>query len=251
MGPESILATGLMAAAFSAIHLLAGTLSVLHRVPRNRWLSFAGGIAVAYIFLHVLPELSAHQTTFAELLGLDPVAAESLVYGIALLGLAVFYGVERMAKTSRERSRMRGEGDRLQNGPLWIHVASFSVINLLIGYLLLHREETGAWSLGLYFVAMALHFLTSDFGMRQDHPQAYDRTGRWIIAAAVFGGWLLGVFVELHEVAIGLVFAFVAGGVVLNVLKEELPEERKSRFLPFFGGTALYAVLVIAERTIA
>jgi hypothetical protein len=33
---------------------------------------------------------------------------------------------------------------------------------------------------------------------------------------------------------------------VLNVLKEELPEERQSRFLPFALGVVTYAALLVA-----
>jgi hypothetical protein len=40
---------------------------------------------------------------------------------------------------------------------------------------------------------------------------------------------------------------FLAGGVVMNVLKEELPEERESRFWAFLLGAGLYAgVLLVA-----
>jgi zinc transporter ZupT len=69
---------------------------------------------------------------------------------------------------------------------------------------------------------------------------------RWILAGAVLGGWALGVAVELPEEAIAVLFAFLAGGIVLNVLKEELPEERESRFLPFLLGSAGYAALLLA-----
>ena len=40
--------------------------------------------------------------------------------------------------------------------------------------------------------------------------------------------------------------AFLAGGVVMNVLKEELPEERESRAWAFALGTALYTMLLLA-----
>ncbi len=39
--------------------------------------------------------------------------------------------------------------------------------------------------------------------------------------------------------------AFLAGGIILNVLKEELPEERESRFGAFFVGSLLYSVLLL------
>ena len=92
---------------------------------------------------------------------------------------------------------------------------------------------------------MALHFLASDFGLRQDYAQVYDHTARWLLAAGVLGGWLLGRLTRLPEAAVGLLFAFLAGGVVLNVLKEELPEERQSHFGAFALGASGYAAILL------
>ena len=39
---------------------------------------------------------------------------------------------------------------------------------------------------------------------------------------------------------------FPGGGVIMNVLKEELPEERESRFWAFALGVALYTVILLA-----
>ena len=240
--------TAAMVAAFAAIHILIRELRFIDVEPRSRWLSFSGGVAVAYVFLHVLPDLGAHQRAFVDETGLDARAAESLVYALAMVGLATLYGLERAVKVSRAQSREEGGEDVPTDDVMWLHVASYSLLNVLIGYLLLHREETGAWSLGLYFGAMALHFLTVDFGMRQDHARAYDRYGRWIITTAVVAGWIMGLLFEFPPVAIGMIFAFLSGGIVLNVLKEELPEERRSYFLPFLGGAVVYAALVLLER---
>ena len=49
-----LVATGLLALGFALIHLLIGRLAFLRAIPRSRWLSGAGGVAVAYVFLHVL-----------------------------------------------------------------------------------------------------------------------------------------------------------------------------------------------------
>ena len=40
--------------------------------------------------------------------------------------------------------------------------------------------------------------------------------------------------------------AFLGGGVVLNMLKEEVPSERQSRFWAFAGGAVGYAALLLA-----
>ena len=89
-----------------------------------------------------------------------------------------------------------------------------------------------------------MHFVVNDFGLREHHKTAYEHVGRWVIAAAVLAGWLVGVLTEIPERAIALVLAFIAGGVVLNVMKEELPGERLARFGPFVAGAALYAALL-------
>ena len=243
-----LLSTFLPACGFALIHIFIGRLGFFDVVPRSRWLSAAGGVAVAYVFLHILPELAAHQRIFAEGLDASPATAEALVYLTALAGLSVFYGLERRAAVYRARRAQprRGGAAGEEERIFWLHIGSFGLYNLLIGYLLLHREETGAWSLAAYFVAMALHFVTSDFGLRLDHQQRYDRVVRWVLVAAVLIGWGLGAATTIPPVAIGFAFAFLAGAVVLNVLKEELPEHRQSRFWPFFLGAGGYAAVLLA-----
>lgn len=57
----------------------------------------------------------------------------------------------------------------------------------------------------------------------------------------------MGLVFEVSEAALAVLFAFLAGGVVMNVLKEELPEERESRLWAFVLGAGLYAgVLLVA-----
>ena len=61
----------------------------------------------------------------------------------------------------------------------WLHLAAFAAYNFLIGYLLVHREETDLRGLLIYGFAMALHFVVNDQGLREQHGGAYDAKGRW------------------------------------------------------------------------
>lgn len=240
-----MLPTLLIALCLAAVHLFAGKLRFLDVIPRSRWLSMAGGVSVAYVFVHVLPDLSHARTTVERTIQRTALPPEGLVYLTALVGMTVFYGLERLAKTSRRANREREGQDRTTKGVFWVHSISFAVYNALIGYLLLHREVPGLRSLILFGLAMALHFLITDYGLRQDHKELYHNLGRWFLAAAVLLGWGVGRAAAIHAGGLALLFAFLAGGVVLNVLKEELPEERQSRFWAFALGAAGYAAVLL------
>lgn len=57
-----------------------------------------------------------------------------------------------------------------------------------------------------------------------------------MLAFAVVGGWIVGKLVNVDSTVVAYLFAFLAGGVILNVMKEELPEERESNFWAFLVG---------------
>ena len=84
-----------------------------------------------------------------------------------------------------------------------------------------------------------------DQNHRQDQKHQYDAYGRWVLAGAVLAGWGLGLVTELSELLVGGLFAFLAGSIVLNVLKEELPAERESTFWAFAVGVLGYAALML------
>lgn len=231
----------LLIAGLALVHVFAGRLRFLDVVPRSGWLSFAGGVSVAYVFIHIFPELEEAQQALGEHIGAI-VYIEHHAYLVALAGLAVFYGLERLVKRDERRGDHRtGEASA---GVFWLHIGSFAFYNALIGYLLVYREGSLHGML-FFFLAMAFHFLVNDHGLRQHHRQLYGRRGRWVLVAAVVIGWCIGLSTELSEAATSALFAFLAGGIVLNVLKEELPEERLSRFWPFALGVVVYAAMLL------
>jgi hypothetical protein len=81
--------------------------------------------------------------------------------------------------------------------------------------------------------------------MRRDHKGRYHRIGRWLITAGFVLGRAVGALTEIPEATIAVLTAFLAGGIVMNVLKEELPEECRSRFWAFAAGAAAYAALLL------
>lgn len=217
------------------LHLIAGRLRFLDVVPRSRWLSAAGGISVAYVVVHLLPELAEGQESVEAGGALGFI--EDHVYIVALLGLAVFYGVELA-------SRQQPSSARSPSAAFWLSMAWFAVYNAIVGYLVVHREDDTTRTLVFFALALGLHFVVNDHALRERHRAAYHNLGRWLIVSALGVGWLVGKLTEISDPALGLLIAFLAGGVILNVMKEELPEERRSSFTAFAAAAAGYTVVL-------
>lgn len=239
------LLTILAALGLLAVHLFGGKLRFLDGTPRSIWLSAAGGISVAYVFIHLLPELAEGQEVLKKTIGEAFKALDHHAYLIALTGLIIFYGLERAAKDSHTRDDTAPGGDTHDRKVFWLHATSFAIYNVLIGYLLVNNFST-VKPLVFFFIAMALHFLVTDYGLREDFKELYTSVGRWVLAAAVLIGCAIGLLFEVPDVATSALVALLAGGVILNVLKEELPAERHSKFTPFLIGAAVYAGLLLA-----
>lgn len=238
---------------FAAIHLFAGRLRFIRMVPRSRWLSAAGGVSVAYVFVHLLPEAEHFSERVESVAALDLIGRP--IYVLALLGVVTFYGLERWVIRNRPdggdgRRDGRNEGEEsTPKGVFWLHIGSFGLYNILICYLLV-REAEYKWSeLILYAVALGFHFVVNDFGLREHHRDLYQAYGRWILAVAALGGWLAGWLVPLHPAIAASLFGFLCGAIVLNVLKEELPAERESRFWAFAVGAAAFTTLLLSLPT--
>ncbi|WP_052765956.1 hypothetical protein [Aurantiacibacter gangjinensis] len=237
--------SGAMVAGFVAVHMLIHNMRFLDVDPRSGWLSFAGGVAVTYVFLHIMPDIAEHTEEFATGLMAGEETARTAVYGLTLAGLVTFYGLERLAGL---REKQHGDDDMADTVSQYLHCIVYGLFNAVIGYLVAQREEKEGMTVLLFFIAMMLHFVTADFAKYQDDRKGYMAIGRWVLSAGAVLGWLLGITVQFDAVVVGCVFAFVAGGIILTVLKEELPEERKGRFFPFLGGVALFGALILAER---
>ncbi|MET3729341.1 hypothetical protein ABID52_002922 [Fictibacillus halophilus] len=233
---------------FALVHLSSKYLSFIKDSSRNKFLSFAGGVAVSYVFLHLLPDLNHYQQKVGKTLnhGIGHYL-EDHIYLIALLGLALFYGLERLVKNSKKKQGAQSNSEEVavSSGVFWVHIASFFLYNAVIGYLLIREEYETKWGMFFFFLALSIHFVANDHGLRKDHKQKYDKYGRVLLTVAILIGWGIGAITVVHELIVSILVALLAGGIILNVLKEELPEDQESSFVSFITGLTGFSVLMM------
>jgi hypothetical protein len=234
----------LLTLALVVLHVAAPRVRRLPFVPERVTTSFAGGLAVAYVFLHLLPELAEGNRAIGEALSdvVEPTPLLDLgVFLVALAGFAAFYGLERLARARAATA----PGAPEPSGVYWLHLGSFMVYNALITYTMAVRLQTGLAFALLFALAMGLHFVLTDRSLVEHYPARFPRSGRFLLAASLVVGWGLdALFAPTSTLVVALLTALLGGSILLNVFKDELPATARSSYGWFLTGLGLYAVLL-------
>lgn len=238
----------ILAIALALVHGFGNKLPIFAVIPKFRWTSFAGGVSLAYVFLEIFPELShiqeeIHHSEISLLQFL-----ENHVYIMALIGLMFFYGLDLFAikKVCNQESTGETAPEHHDNlTTFWIHISAFGLLNFIIGYLMQDISQHSLVTCILFFLTVALHFFIMDEHLREHQQSLYDREGRWLLVSAIVCGAIVGQVTHFEEVIIGLVWSFLAGSIILNVLKRELPDENNTCYGSLAGGTLLFTFLLL------
>ena len=243
-GTNALLALG-VAVLFAVIFLsVRRAADVSARSSRERLFSFASGISVAYIFVHVLPGLSRIRDIQASSpTGFKGLFPEYSVYLWTMAGFLVFSGLGVLDARSR---RETGEDER-SPASRWlgrVEIGGFAVYAWLLTYLMVWTGK-GTLALCLYAVAMAMHIFPIAWNLRTHYPGVYEARGAFLLAGASLAGWACAVALDIPTSVVVILVAFVAGGVIVNGAIAELPNEREGQFGPFLAGTAVYTAILL------
>lgn len=206
--------------------------------------SFAGGVAVAYVFLQMLPGLVEYNKPIGRFLmnnqWLTPFT-ELMIYIVALSGFFIYYGFELWA----ERYRDIKHDDRLVYG---LHLSMFCLYNFLITCTMSLRARSSFTATILFTFAMALHFLLNDRKFSRLYAARFDHVGRFLLICALLAGWIYSVIFDPVNVLIAaFMTAFLAGSVLLNVFREELPATGLTSYYWFSCGALLITLILLLQ----
>lgn len=201
--------------------------------------SIGGGIASAYVFVHLLPELARGNEEVAEVFG-DRVEVtalgETLLFLVAFAGFLLLYGLDHWAE--------RADGE---TGIFAVHLGVFAAYNAVITYALPTRFRTGTGGALLFVVAMAVHFVLSDRALAEHYGDRFARVGRIVLVGALVVGYLLAwAFAPTSTIVVTVLLALLGGFVLYTVFADELPGDRRLRFPVFAGSATAYAAVLVA-----
>ncbi|GAB4217521.1 MAG: hypothetical protein OHK0012_22150 [Synechococcales cyanobacterium] len=224
--------------------MLTGRMQALeNQVPERYWISLGGGISLSYVFTTFLAELSHRQE------GVRPLGWPIVdylfqhIHLVMLIGILCIYGLEWIARHHRTQAQ------NLMPPSLYgIHLGFFSVYVLLVGYLLQHSPSQW-FRCALLTLALGVHLSITTRELWQYHPRRFQQQGRWLLSGSLLLGWFWGRMMLLPESLLTATIAFIAGVLMFQVLKHELPE-RGGHFGAFLLGVVVNSGLLITVALI-
>jgi hypothetical protein len=214
------------------------------------WISASAGVAIAYVFIDILPLLASQQAKLMQ----TPHTGwlrylERHAYLVAMAGFIFHYGIalNRRAMLSQRREPAGNVSDFSRSG---FTILSSLAYSLLIAYLLGEKWDHGSEPGIVFAFAMSLHFVGLNYLSYEDDPVLYRRWLRYELAIATVIGWSLGIFTVVSDQVFLLAFSFLGGGIIVVAMAVELPRIRPSPidFLAFLGGALAFSgLLLVAE----
>jgi hypothetical protein len=220
----------LLAATIIAVACIAAAEPrLLGRAWPSSVLAAGAGIGIAYVVVHLLPEIAdGAEIVRRSTEGTLPYA-QLHAYLLVLIGIigtlilrAAQHGLHGMAPHPRVR------------------IVQPAISALIVGYLLAVRDSAEIGPIVLFTIAIGLHVALNahSLAVKLQSPQ-----GGLVLAAAIAVGYALGLGWEAPPVVIAGLVALLAGGVMTRTIHEILDEE--GHLLALTVGAGLEAALLL------
>ena len=198
------------------------------------WMGLISGIAAGYVVLYMLPKIAR---ITAHIVGFDPAAEVQFfdlrMYYLMLFGMIAYLVMLHLGHVQSRLSILANAFDYFVHG----------LYSLLLGYVFVEISSDRAGVNVLIGTVMGLHLLGMNHVLRSVRTQGYDATARWVYFLFVLLGAGLGLATELPKQIIHSVTAFLSGIILVFVIAEEMPIEKRERVPWFMLGVALFVLI--------
>ena len=191
--------------------------------------SFSGGLAISYVFIHLLPELEEAGAAFGR-----------SIYIVTLGGFIVFYGMRSLVLQNTHHN------EKLMSRIFFLEIFFAGIYNALIIYTLPGHFKDFFILVLIYILTMGLHLLSRNYGLYKKHGRQFRVIGSSVLAISLFCGLAMNIFLDpaFDEFLTDFLTAFLTGFILFNVFVEELPEAKTSTFIWFLAGISSYLILL-------
>ena len=222
-----------MATALISAHWFSSGVAKLPLKTQRTLSSIGGGVAIAYVFIHIMPELATGGRELSKEIYMQEFIAspliESCLFFTSLIGLVVFFSLDIIASSGKASTKANFK----------LHVLAFALINYLYAYTLPSLVTTGWDYAFLFTIVLAAHIILSDRTLARSHPNLFRQKVRLVFSTSIVLGLTHAyLFHPISDLALAIATAFLGGGVLMTVFREEIPESSFIKLPWFLFGTS-------------
>jgi hypothetical protein len=202
------------------------------------WATAAGGFAVGYVFLLLLPKLTLLANKGMSKTPDNPMLGLSLLYLSVLMGFVCYWIIDVLSS------------DKRRDKTYWrrIQTTSFFFYSVLIGEMVMADLSFLPLAYAISIASLLFHLAGMNHLFHHWHPAFFQSKMRWMMAIGTTIGALGGYLNLFDAKVIGFMTAFMGGSILINVVFYEMPRGGNAKPLPFLGGIFSFAVIIITLR---
>lgn len=190
---------------------------------KERLVSFAAGLSVSYIFLHLFPQiyLAAHEVP-------------RLIFMAMLAGFVVYHATEKLIYQYAPR-------DEVINDIELEHSITMFFYHFAIGIVFLSLIRQTVLDGILFFIPVSLHVIINAL----PHAHRFQKISvKAFFSSAPLLGVILALMVPIPPVIYALLFGIVAGLLLFVEAREVVPRRRAESIVWFLIGVVAYGFLI-------
>ena len=229
-------------------HILIWKVQSYSVTRTQRWLSFGAGASVAYVFVHVLPEIGIFQQKLMGYAGHNPHGGflSNHLYLAALGGIFLLYFLDFLENRFEYKESHTLTKNTHFTRVSFIKLLLYFLYNVLVAYMITQRPGDGIINLILITFGLTLHFIVFNLRIAELYGELYHKYICWIISAGLILGWVVGITVNIPLVIEVTLFSVIGGIITYIALKVECSHTENRAPFHFMAGVLLYTLIILA-----
>lgn len=204
--------------------------------PRARQVqSFGGGVALAYIFLSLFPEIDNAHPWLGD-----------RVHLTTLAGFLLFFTLEAwLIARARRATTAASDQPTGETAVMWLHIGIMGLYTAIVMFTLpgeIANDLLFAVGAGL---TIGVHLVYKDYVLRDQAGDQFGATGRALLTMAPLIGWVAHRIVDPSEAVLDIAMAALAGILMQSVFRDEVPRPDRASLRWLLGGVATFWLLSV------
>jgi hypothetical protein len=187
---------------------------------RDNWLSFSSGLLTSLIFLILIPDLIASNSSH-------------LIFLFILIGFLLMHLAEKYIY-----QHVTNKPELLEDLKI-IHIIGFGLDNFLVGFIIASIIETELLVLLNLSIPLFLQMLMSSYSLDAINTLKSDRLSKIILSILPIAGALTGRLLEFSKEVTGNIFAFTIGILFYMIIRDVIPKGNRGRASLFLLGNLI------------